>query len=228
MKSTPPIIIAILAILYSNLSYGEPVRYQLEGHVRGIYGEGPSVENLGLQVGDYIKYVFVTDKTKPACIHYEDRIDFPEDVNNEFETNTSYYASLIDISYQLPDTYYNFTSTNYIATDISSPTYPNGPFTRITAGPPLLYVDSSSYLADWKEGDELGGAHWWHDSINGEFITMHTSLVLTLISIDNSEHNECGASPDTPDKSDNSTGGGAVNIFLILFIAVLLIVRKRD
>lgn len=193
------------------------MRYQLEGQVSGIYGEGPSVVNLGLNVGDYVKYVFVVDKTKPACIHYENVIDYLEDTDN------NYFAKLIDISYQLSDTYYNFNNTNYYATDISSP---SGTGTTITAGPPLLFVNSSSYLVDWEEGDQIFGTHYWHDSTNDNFITMHIPLILTLKSIDKSEYSECGDKPVISDGADSVGGGGSVNVFTILFLSVLLCIKS--
>lgn len=175
------IIVTYLSCLLSGNVFGAPVLYTVEGVVSGIYGNGPSVDGLGLSFGDEVTYRFIIDTERSGFIDSGDgSIQYVEDeVTNDW-SYVRFYAELIDISYTVSETYYNWGFTNYFAENIDNPAY-STLLGSVVVGPDKLYLNSSSYVEDWQLGDAFGSAHWWHDPESDEFITLNTQLSLTEI-----------------------------------------------
>lgn len=175
-KLTYIISIALLSLLSKNI-LASPVLYTVEGTVSGLYGNGPSVDNLNFSSANDVTYQFLIDTERAGFIDSGDgTIEY---VQNS-PTNTYFYAELVNISYSVSDTYYNNGFTNFYAANIDEPAY-SSLVGRVVVGSDKLYIDSSAYIEDWKIGDSFASAHLWHDSVSGEFITLHSRLSLTEI-----------------------------------------------
>lgn len=179
-KMTYIISIVLLSVMTKSI-LASPVLYTVEGTVSGIYGNGPSVDDLGFTFGSDVTYQFIIDTDRSGFIDLGDgSIEYVQDSSTIDSSYTNFYAELVSISYSVTDTYYNSGFSNYYATNIDEPAY-SSLIGRVVVGSDKLYLDSSSYIENWQIGDIFGGAHLWHDSVSGDFITLHTQLNLTEI-----------------------------------------------
>ena len=116
MTTTFRIIVAYLLCLMTGNAFSAPVWYTVEGVVSGIYGNGPSVDGLGLSFGDEVTYRFLIDTERSGFIDLGDgSIQYVEDEVTDDRSYVRFYAELIDISYTVSETYYNWGFTNYVA-----------------------------------------------------------------------------------------------------------------
>ena len=175
-------LVIIFSMFLSAGVYGSPVTYKVDGYLSGLYGDGPSVVALDLNFMDPISYEFIIDIEKSGySLESDGSKTTHENTSSASDTEEYFYAELLEISYVVNDTYYNWGRENYYAANIDSFAY-SSLVGRVMVGPELLYLDTSSYISEWQVGDSFRGAHWWHDSVNGEFITLHSSLTLTEVS----------------------------------------------
>jgi len=171
----------ILLSLITKSVLASPVLYTVEGTVSGVYGNGPSVDDLGFSFGSDVTYQFLIDTDRSGFVDLGDgSIEYVQDSSSADSSYTNFYAELVSISYSVTDTYYNWGRSNNFATNINEPAY-SSLIGRVTVGPDKLYLDSSSYIENWQIGDAFGGTHWWHDSVSDDFITLRTQLNLTDI-----------------------------------------------
>lgn len=234
-------LIYLFLVFFSVCGFAEPYRYVLEGDIRSIDGDDTTIDNLNISVGDYVRYVLLIDTAENGYTDYSGEIECHEDYLDENESRENFYAELLEISYKIGDTYYGFENTNYTASTIDSPTYPDGPFTRLTVGPELLYFDSTSPIETWEAGEVFGGAHLWHDAVTEEFHTMHLNLELIEIEpsalfrdhslcIESNSSNESvseeGVELDTSTADSNSGGGGSVSLGALLFLVVCIVLKN--
>lgn len=174
-------ILIILLSLTTKDILASPVIYTVEGTVTGIYGNGPSVSDLNISPGSDVTYQYLIDTDRAGFIDLGNgSIEYAQDSSTIDSSYTNFYAELVNISYSVTDTYYNNGFSNYYATNINEPAY-SSLIGRVVVGPDRLYLDSSSYIDNWRIGDIFGGAHLWHDSVSGEFVTLRTQLSLTEI-----------------------------------------------
>ncbi len=179
MKIILRVVVASLLYLSSISVVSATFIYTVEGDVTGIYGNGPSVNVLGLSRGDKVSYQFLVNTERPGFVKYADNsINHIEDDITPDWSYIRFYAELLNISYIVNETYYNFGMTNYLAENVDDPTF-SSLFGRVVVGPDKLYFDSSAFIEDWQLGDSVFSSHWWHDSITGEFITLHSQLNIT-------------------------------------------------
>ena len=179
-KMTYIISITLLSLMPKSI-LASPVLYTVEGSVSGIYGNGPSVDDLGFSFGSDITYQFLIDTDRSGFVELGDgSIEYVQDSSSTDSSYTNFYAELVSISYSVTDTYYNWGFSNNFATNINEPAY-SSLIGRVVVGPDKLYLDSSSYIENWQIGDAFGGVHLWHDSVSSDFITLHTQLSLTDI-----------------------------------------------
>ncbi len=156
--------------------------YTVEGSVTGIYGNGPSVDALGFSYGDNITYQFLVDTERSGFVKYADgSIEYIDDFISGDSSYVRFYAELVNMPYTVNDTYYNWGRTYYLAQNIDDPAY-SSPVGSVIVGPDMLRFGSSAYIQDWQLGDDVFGAHNWHDSVTGEYITLHSQLNITEIS----------------------------------------------
>ncbi len=229
-------------LFFSTYVFAEPYRYVLEGEIRSIYGDTYVIDNLEVSRGDYVRYVFLIDTEEIGYTDYLGNIECHDDYFGENESRVNFYAELIEISYQIDDTYYGFEDINYVATTIDDiATFPGGPFTRLTIGPSMLYFDTSP-IEMWQVGEIFGAAHWWHDSATEVFHTMHMDL--KLVEIEPStlllDHSACReeSNLDAPDPAETTesssqsvdTGpqaGGCFNQTTLFFLLLCAYLKNR-
>ena len=175
------IIVTYLSCLLSGNVFGAPVLYTVEGVVSGIYGNGPSVDGLGLSFGDEVTYRFLIDTERSGFIDLgSGSLQYVEDEMSDDWSYERFYAELVGISYTVTETYYNWGFNNYYAENIDDPAY-SSLLGRVVVGPDKLYLDTSSYVENWQLADTFGSAHWWHDPESDEFISLYAQLSLTEI-----------------------------------------------
>jgi hypothetical protein len=122
-KITYYISIFVLSLITKDL-LASPVLYTVEGTVSGIYGNGPSVNDLNIYFGSDVAYQFLIDTDRSGFIDLGDgSIKYVHDTSSIDSSYTNYYAELVNISYSVTDTYYNNGFSNYYATNINEPAY---------------------------------------------------------------------------------------------------------
>lgn len=181
MNKMTYVISTTLFSLIAKSVLASPILYTVAGTVSGVYGNGPSVDDLGLSLRSDVTYQFLIDIDRSGFVDFGDgSIEYVQDSSSADSSYTNFYAELVSISYSVTDTYYNMGYSNNFATNIYEPAY-SSQIGMVTVGPDKLYLDSSSYIENWQIGDTFRGAHWWHDSASDDFITLHTELTLTDI-----------------------------------------------
>jgi hypothetical protein len=156
--------------------------FEFDGHVRSIYGSGPSLDATGMVPGAPVHYSVRVHRNDDGYYLSGDGSKWilPDVWNSPEDSRDYFYAELVSAPYPSPGSYYGWNRELFWGVDVVSPSFPDcAVLGRLYVGVELFHIDGCGEVADWKPGMSAGSGHVWHDADTGEPITIYTTMTIT-------------------------------------------------